>query len=271
MYYVYEWYIKKTGEIFYVGKGTRRRYRVTKHNKFFNAMIAREECDSRIIKEFENEADAFAYEHERISELKLVGQCVCNIYDGGAGGTTSWWTPGRRLEYSEKNAMRSVEQRKRMSENNPMKNRDVAKRVATKKQRGVIVGDLAFSSVKEARAYFGVSFETIQTWCKKGINPSGHVCHYSDEPEKSYTGRYNKGTCKYVLYGEKVYECATDLAKELGLNQTSVSRWARRGHATDGTICRYLSSDEVHSKYDNQQPSRGNSDNSTPEGSTTNG
>ena len=52
MFYVYEWFIKETNEVIYVGKGCGRRYKVTKHNKFFNDMIKRFDCDSRIIKEF---------------------------------------------------------------------------------------------------------------------------------------------------------------------------------------------------------------------------
>lgn len=34
MYYVYEWFVIETDEIFYVGKGTGRRFKVRKHNKF---------------------------------------------------------------------------------------------------------------------------------------------------------------------------------------------------------------------------------------------
>lgn len=56
MYYVYEWFIVETGEVIYVGKGTGRRYKVRKHNRLFNEMIRRFECDSRIVKEFEPNA-----------------------------------------------------------------------------------------------------------------------------------------------------------------------------------------------------------------------
>ena len=55
MYYVYEWYVIETNEVFYVGKGTRNRYKVKKHNKFFNDFISRQNCDSRIIKTFKKE------------------------------------------------------------------------------------------------------------------------------------------------------------------------------------------------------------------------
>ena len=96
MFYVYEWFIVSTGEIIYVGKGHKKRYKVRKHNRLFNEMIKRFECDSRIIKEFEDEREAFLYEDIRIAELKKKGQCVCNINRGGTGGDTEWWNEKRR-------------------------------------------------------------------------------------------------------------------------------------------------------------------------------
>ena len=81
MFYVYEWYVKDTKEIFYVGKGCGRRYKVTQdRNAQFTKMINQYDCDSRIIKEFQNEKDAFDYEKQRIDELKVKGLCKCNIY-----------------------------------------------------------------------------------------------------------------------------------------------------------------------------------------------
>ena len=71
MFYVYEWYVKETNEIFYVGKGSGQRYKVTyNRNKLFNEIIQKHNCDSRIIKYFQNEKDAFQYQAERIDELK---------------------------------------------------------------------------------------------------------------------------------------------------------------------------------------------------------
>ena len=96
MFYVYEWYIVDTDEIIYVGKGCKNRYKVTKHNKMFNEMIRRYNCKSRIIKKFDNEKDAFEYEFIRINELRNKNQCVCNIYNGGTGGTVSWWNEERK-------------------------------------------------------------------------------------------------------------------------------------------------------------------------------
>lgn len=86
MFYVYEWFIIETGEIFYVGKGTNRRYKVRKHNKMFNEFVKRFHSNSRIIAEFSTEQEAFEYEYKRIEELREQGQCVCNIKNGGFGG-----------------------------------------------------------------------------------------------------------------------------------------------------------------------------------------
>ena len=139
MFYVYEWFIIETGEIIYVGKGCNRRYKVTKHNKFFNDMIKRYKCESRIIKTFDIEKEAFDYEFQRILELKNIGQCVCNIYNGGFGGTTNWWTDELQEKYSKNNIMKTNKYRERMKINNPMSNPDIAEKTNGKKRRKVII------------------------------------------------------------------------------------------------------------------------------------
>ena len=325
MYYVYEWFIIETGEIIYVGKGTGRRYKVRKHNRLFDKMISENECSSRIVKEFETEQDAFHYENLRVSELKEIGQCVCNIYNGGYGGTTSWWTDERREEYSLKNAMYSQEQRQRMSKNNPMKNKNVATIVGEKHRRAVVIGDREYSGVLLVMEKYNVAYETVRNWCKKGITPFGEKCRYKDEAQKEFGGgRFNKGGCKPVIYNGKRYECAADVAREIGVSDSTVPRWAQKGFTPDGIPCHYENDHRTFTfkpyisgidnrksvyvngtryvsiraaedalglkrgylapyfkgtrrnkkyicEYDNQQPSRGNSDKSTPEGSTTNG
>lgn len=211
MFYVYEWFIKETDEVIYVGKGCGKRYKVRKHNKFFNHMIKKYDCESRIVKEFENEKDAFDYEYIRIQELKKIGQCVCNIYDGGQGGTVSWWTDKLREDYSNYNVMKSENQRQRMKNNNPMSNPQIAEKTNGQKRRKVTIGNTTYNSIKDAKERLGISYSNIITWGKKGRTPDGQVCII--EPQKQY--------------------------------------W--------------------NNMHDNQQPSRRNTDNSTTEGSTTNG
>lgn len=327
MYYVYEWFIIETGEIIYVGKGTNLRYKVRKHNKFFNEMINRFDCDSRIVKSFENEEDAFAYEYDRVKELKEQGQCVCNIYNGGSGGTTEWWTKDLRKSYSEHNVMKSEKQRQRMSANNPMKDKNVSRKVGEKKSRAVIIGEKEYSSIKAACNELNVCWDVIANWCKKGINPYGAKCRYKDSAQKVFSGkRYNVGSSKPVIYKEKRYESVIDFANEVGISIRTACEWLKRGFNPQGIPCRYENDtkefnfvnrhkarneakaktvivndveykncDEAskmlnipkstlysylqgkrHStkyicRYGNQQPSLTKSDNSSKEGSTTNG
>ena len=184
MFYVYEWYIKDTQEIIYVGKGCRNRYKATKHNKFFNEMIKRYKCESRIIKEFENEKDAFDYEYIRINQLKEKGQCICNIYEGGTGGITSWWTDDLRKQYSKNNVMKSEKQRERMKKNNPMSNNDIAEKTNGQKRRKVTIGNITYKSIKDAKQILGVSYSNLISWNRKGITPSGEKIKI--EPQKQY-------------------------------------------------------------------------------------
>ena len=100
MYYVYEFYIVETNEIIYVGKGKGDRYKVKYHrNKLLTEKLNTYNCDSRIIKYFDNEKDAFMYEYEYIKLLKEQGLCSCNIYPGGAGGSGEYWTDELRKGY----------------------------------------------------------------------------------------------------------------------------------------------------------------------------
>lgn len=74
MFYVYEWFIVETGEIFYVGKGTGKRYQVKKRNQIFNSYLSNYNCDVRIIQYFDDEEESFRYEERRIEELKKLVQ-----------------------------------------------------------------------------------------------------------------------------------------------------------------------------------------------------
>jgi hypothetical protein len=191
MFYVYEWYIIDTGEIIYVGKGCNRRYKVTKHNRFFNEMIKRNKCESRIIKTFNTEKEAFEYEFQRIVELKNIGQCVCNIYDGGFGGSVNWWTDEIRKKYSENNVMKSINHRKRMKSNNPMSNPIIAEKTNGQKRRKVIIGNQVFISIKDAKETLGVSYSNLITWNKKGITPDGKKIQI--EPQKQHWNKNMHG------------------------------------------------------------------------------
>ena len=240
MYYVYEWFIVETGEIIYVGKGTKNRYKVRKRNKLFNKMILENECDSRIIKRFETEKDAFTFECERIKELKKSGQCVCNIHAGGAGGLSEYWTDELRQEYSEHNVMKTNEQKIRMSQNNPMKNKTIAKKVNAKKQKSIIIDGIEYQSIKDVCDKYNVSQTTVNGWCVNGTTSGGESCCYKDLKNiESYKSK-NNGQPKALIYKGVVYKSSVDLANSIGISQTTASRWCRNGRDSIGNSCEYI-------------------------------
>lgn len=84
-YYVYVWLIKETQEVFYVGKGTGKRYLTKKRqeNQVFSEMAENQECEPKIIKNHLTEKEAFDLEKEVIASYREKGHNLINILDGG--------------------------------------------------------------------------------------------------------------------------------------------------------------------------------------------
>jgi len=241
VYYVYEWFNTDTQEVFYVGKGIHKRYKVKKRNKAFNDYIKNNNCDSRIVKYFTSEKEAFEFEYIYINLMKSQGYCKCNLHCGGAGGSAEFWTDNLRKEYSEHNVMKSEEQRHRMSVNNPMKNKEIAEKVNKQKRKAVIIGEIEYPSIKEAVEALNTSSESIAYWCKRGINQKGEKCRYKNSPQVQYDGkRYNKGGCKPISYKNITYESPIDIAKEFNISVYKIYRWAKNGFDEYGNPCRYI-------------------------------
>lgn len=84
IYYIYKWYFKDTGKVFYVGKGKGRRYKEKKdRNDKFIKYVNKFECNSEKIIENLAEKEAYEKEIETISYYKSIGQCECNFTPGG--------------------------------------------------------------------------------------------------------------------------------------------------------------------------------------------
>lgn len=265
MFYVYEWFVLSTGEIFYVGKGCRGRYKSKRNrNRLFNFYIDKFECGSRIIKRFESEDDAFKYEKQRILELKSIGLCKCNLDNGGTGGVNFIWTDELREYKSIYNPMKSEIQRERMSKNNPMKNPEIAKSNGLKKRRSVVINGVVYNGVKFAASQIGVCEFTVLTWCKRGYDTNGNPCRYFDEPQKEYPNvkklHPKTSTPKPVIVNGKWFYAVKDAAKFIGTSSTYLVKCLKDGKNCKGYKC----------EYDDQQPSHENSEISIVEGSTTN-
>lgn len=260
MFYVYEWYIVNTGEIIYVGKGSGRRYKVRKHNAFFNEFIKRYDCESRIVKKFETEKEAFEYEFDRVLELKLKGQCVCNIYSGGFGGTASCWTEEMRDNYSRNNVMKSSEQRKRMSEQNPMKVKEIAQKTNAKKKKKICVGNKIYDGCIDLAREFGVRDSAIQYWIERGYAPNKEPCYYYGDKKPNVILKKAGGNRKAVIVDGLHFNTVKEAAEYCGGWSENIIKAIKNNRPFKGHICR----------YDNQQPSQTKSNRSSLEGSETN-
>lgn len=233
MFYVYEWYIKNTGEIFYVGKGCKNRYKVKKHNQLFKYILEHNDCESRIIKTFDNEEDAFGYEYERINQLWSIGECKANIYKGGMGGTTNWWTSEMRDRYSKKNIMKTEQQRKRMSIDNPMKNKKIAKIVGEKHKKPLYVGETLFDSIKTVAEIYNVKETTVSYWLKVGYNTNKELVYYKGTEKPNIDLSINKHitNSQKVLYDNIEYNSIKELAKTLKVNYTTIFNYYQKHKA----------------------------------------
>ena len=249
-----------------------------------------------------------------------MNQCVCNIHAGGFGGTTEWWTDELREKYATNNVMKSENQRKRMSDNNPMKNPKVAEKANSQKRIPIIVGDVEYPSIKAVCDFYKVAPATVNGWCIRGATPKDVPCYYKDDPHGIEYPLGSPGVAKPVMYKGIEYKSSGELARNMGVTQTTAARWCRQGRDSFGNKCYYIESktnyidshisqksipiivNDIHyaskeeashelnissyiltqylegkkhntdfiCKYDNQQPSQVNFDNSNLEGSTTN-
>ena len=103
-YYVYEWYIVETDEVFYVGKGTGRRCYFTNRNKMFKDFYSTHNCDVRKVRENLTEAEAFMIEHFLIIYyLEETDYRIANQNTGGSAKTSYFqMTEDRKRMYEQR-------------------------------------------------------------------------------------------------------------------------------------------------------------------------
>lgn len=90
-FYIYGWYRKTTegNELFYIGKGKKERYLVTKQrNRYFTSIINTYETFSEILINSLTEQESWELEELIIDEAKSMGLCKANFMRGGRGGNT---------------------------------------------------------------------------------------------------------------------------------------------------------------------------------------
>lgn len=150
IYYVYEWFKKETGEIFYVGKGKGNRYKsLANRNPYFMNVYNKYESDVRIVRDNMTEKESLEFEYELIKKYRdeFGEDYLTNLtsgMDGYIGFTRTeiskekirgknnpmfgrtWWdenTPQEKIDewkkktahYGKENAMYGVSPKERMS------------------------------------------------------------------------------------------------------------------------------------------------------------
>lgn len=93
VYYVYEWFIKDDGRVFYVGKGKGDRYKQDKNSLFVDVKQAFD-CDVRFVEYGLTEYDALVLEEELFAKREKEGHVLTNIITPNADGALK-----RRNEY----------------------------------------------------------------------------------------------------------------------------------------------------------------------------
>lgn len=243
-FYVYEWFVVATGEVFYVGKGCGNRYKSTlKRNKWFKDYVKAFECEARIIKSFESEEEAFAFEHKRIMELKASNLAKANLDYGGKGGSHFVWTDEMKQYKSEYNPMKSFEQRQRMKENNPMRNKQTQEIVFNKTRKKVVLNGVVYNGVLEASRVSKHTSSSIIKWCKRGYDDNGKPCRYYNEPQKEIPLvrqlHPKSTTTKAVIVDGIRFETVKDGAKYIGGNSRNLIMAIKAHRTYLGHTCSY--------------------------------
>lgn len=234
MFYVYEYYNLITQEVFYVGKGTGKRYRqMTGRNEDFIKYVRENECDVRIIKYFENEDDAFEYEKELISSYKEKGLSLCNKDFGGLGGVSGIWTQEKREYQSIHNPMKAEEQRERMRQFNPMFYEETIINKALRNNKVFYFAGKTYYTIKKFAEDWGISQNTASNWVKK-LDIIQSIVPTPENPEGPFTAlekslikssllslsqvnKEKKNGKKIVLFGVE-YSSITEAKETLGVS-----------------------------------------------------
>jgi len=234
-YYVYEWYIKATGEVFYVGKGSGNRVTSNKdRNKHFLAIKNKYECDYRILKEFCCEQDALDFEKNYGEKLKSVGQARASYVLGGKEKFISVETRNKiacsmrgRIP-SNKGKTASLETRRKLSlakKGKKQSTEQIAKRSSGLMGHAVSIETrkkLSVAHMGEKNPMYGVkqSQETIQ----KRVNKlKGHTV--SEETRKKIGSANGRPVIQYDTSGEEVmrFSSASEAGRILGLQNSKIS------------------------------------------------
>lgn len=254
-YYVYAWYIKDTKDIFYIGKGCNKRYKIKKReNKAFMNILENNECDSEILVNNLTEEEAFQLEKIFIAYFKGIFPNLTNV---GKGGENPPRIKGKRPEEWTSNI--------RDAQIEFYKNHPEYKEIASKRLKEFLKTDAgkAFSekSLKTRRTQ---EFRKAQSERSRQANRTEEYrnrqsklmkeIYKSDELREKERGAKNpraQGVKQYDLDMNFVneYETITEASKNVGVSISRISDAARGNRKTaGGFIWKFTNDKQIHHK-----------------------
>lgn len=240
-YYVYVWFYKKDKKVFYVGKGTKYRYRSKKRdNPKLVEIINSFDCDSKIIEGNLSEKEAFDLEKEMIKYYKELGHPLINISEGGH-------MPPSHL--GKKRTERTKEKMRKSIKKYHIDNPDIAKNQSKKMKE--------FLKTDEGKNFQRKSIESRRTEnfrkkqsviCREANNKPEYIAKQSkivkemwesEEYRESHSGENNhraQAVKQYDLNGNFIaeYVTMTEASKNTGVSVSKISSVARGVRKTAG-------------------------------------
>ena len=179
-FYVYEHIKASNGEIFYVGKGCKKRAMDRKYRSLhWNNIVKKHGFKVNFLVKNIDEELAFFVEQERIDQLKRIGVNLCNKTDGGEGssGLVMPQSAKDRISQIHKGNTIPLEQRLKASESlkKIRKTPEWIQKIADAKSKPVICIDtgVEYKSALEAHKATGVNKISIRATCRGDYKTAG--------------------------------------------------------------------------------------------------
>jgi hypothetical protein len=186
-FYIYRWIRKDTNEVFYIGKGTKYRFKdtTTSRNKYFLNIYSKYPTEVEILINNLDEKMALFIESVYIKGYKLQNQCKANFANGGL--SNSGWHHTEEYKIRRGKEMSGV--------NNPFygkkHNKNTLKILSEKNKgkKGPFQGKIHTqeSILKNRNAHLGVS-RTLESCIKQGNSIKGIKHHSSKQVIDLSTG-----------------------------------------------------------------------------------
>lgn len=249
-YYVYAWYIKESDEVFYIGKGSGKRYLTRKReNKFFMNVLNSHNCDSIILKNNLTEKEAFDLEIVLIDYYRKRSRLLTNIADGGENPPKIY---GKRPKAWRDNVSRGlIEAHKKHPEYGRLSSERMKAFLKTDAGKEFLRKSLESRSTKEFR-----EIQSIK--CKKANNTPEYRKRHSELMKKIYSsealrdrerGKNNPRAQRVQQFDPdgtfiKEYDTITQASKETGIGIARISDVARGNRKTAGGFVWRFSNDK---------------------------